>query len=453
MNMLPTTDNDAPIYKMVQAFRNFMKLEAASGILLIACTIAALAWANSPWGQSYTALWETPLTIGFKQIQLSKSLLHWINDGLMTIFFFVVGLEIKREMLIGELASAKRAALPVMAAIGGMLGPAVLYACFNAGQPSARGWGIPMATDIAFSLGVLALLGQRVPFALKILLAALAIADDLGAILVIAVFYTAKISWTGLAIAGVCGFFLFVVNRRGIQHPLVYLLLGFGLWLAMLKSGVHATISGVLVAMAVPARLTFSDPKIVNVGTGVRQWLKNLLHGVAKHPSQANPLQSVPQSASDGEKVESPLTRFEQALHPWVGFGVMPLFALANAGVTLHGELSSAFRDPVSLGIIVGLVFGKPIGIVLLSWAAVRLGVAALPGGVAWRHILGIGMLAGIGFTMSLFVAHLAFGIGPLLDTAKVGIIIASLISGLCGGLLLFTAGLRVATAVQPQPR
>jgi len=453
MNMLQTTDNDAPIYRMVQAFRHFIKLEAASGILLMACTVAALAWANSPWGQSYTALWETPLTIGFKQFQLSKSLLHWINDGLMTIFFFVVGLEIKREMLIGELASAKRAALPVMAAIGGMLGPAVLYACFNAGQPSARGWGIPMATDIAFSLGVLALLGQRVPFALKILLAALAIADDLGAILVIAVFYTAKISWTGLAIAGVCGVLLFAVNQRRIQHPLPYLMLGFGLWLAMLKSGVHATISGVLVAMAVPARLTFSDPQFVNVGTGVGQWLKYLRHGVAKGTSQANPMHTVHQSAIDCEKVESPLTRFEQALHPWVGFGIMPLFALANAGVTLHSDLASAFRDPVSLGIIVGLVLGKPIGIVLLSWAAVRLGVAALPDGVTWPHILGIGMLAGIGFTMSLFVAHLAFGISPLLDTAKVGIIIASLISGLCGGLLLLATGLRLATAVQPRPR
>ena len=398
----------APIDKLFRAFQKFFKLEAASGIVLMVCAVAALAWANSPSGQNYTALWETHLTIGFAPFQLSKSLLHWINDGLMTLFFFVVGLEIKRELLSGELASAKRAALPIMAALGGMLVPAVLYACFNPGQPGARGWGIPMATDIAFSLGVLALLGKRVPFALKIFLAALAIADDLGAVLVIAVFYTATISWTSLAIAGAFCLFLLVVNQRRIQHPLPYLLLGFGLWLAMLKSGVHTTISGVLVAMAIPAHSGLSRS-----------------------------------SASDCEKVESPLTRFEQALHPWVAFGIMPLFALANAGVALHGDLPSALRQPVSQGIIAGLVLGKPIGILLLSWAAVRLGVAALPDGVNWRHILGIGMLGGIGFTMSLFVANLAFGTGLLLDTAKVGVLIASLISGLCGGLFLLATSFR----------
>ena len=415
MMMMPTTDTDAPMDKLFRAFQKFSKLEAASGSVLLVCAVAALAWANSPWGQNYTALWETHLTMGFAPFQFSKSLLHWINDGLMTLFFFVVGLEIKRELLLGELASAKRAALPIMAALGGMLVPAVLYACFNAGQPSARGWGIPMATDIAFSLGVLALLGKRVPFALKIFLAALAIADDLGAVLVIAVFYTATISWTSLAIAGAFCLCLLVVNQRRTQHPLPYLLLGLGLWLAMLKSGVHATISGVLVAMTIPA-----------------------------HPSLSRPL------ATDCEKVESPLTRFEQALHPWVAFGIMPLFALANAGVALHGDLHSALGQPVSQGIIAGLVLGKPIGIVLLSWLAVRLGVAALPAGVNWRHILGIGMLAGIGFTMSLFVANLAFGITPLLDTAKVGILIASLVSGLCGGLFLLATSLRRVAAVQP---
>ena len=317
----------APIDKLFRAFQKFFKLEAASGIVLMVCAVAALAWANSPSGQNYTALWETHLTIGFAPFQLSKSLLHWINDGLMTLFFFVVGLEIKRELLSGELASAKRAALPIMAALGGMLVPAVLYACFNPGQPGARGWGIPMATDIAFSLGVLALLGKRVPFALKIFLAALAIADDLGAVLVIAVFYTATISWTSLAIAVAFCLFLLVVNQRRIQHPLPYLLLGFGLWLAMLKSGVHTTISGVLVAMAIPAHSGLSRS-----------------------------------SASDCEKVESPLTRFEQALHPWV-----------------------------------------------------------------------------------------AFGTGLLLDTAKVGVLIASLISGLCGGFFLLAISLRHSGQPKPQ--
>ncbi len=400
---------------LFRVFQRFFKLEAAGGIVLMACAVVALVWANSPWAAGYSAFWNTKLTIGIKPFQLSESLLHWINDGLMTLFFFVVGLEIKRELLCGELASAKRAALPVMAALGGMLAPAALYACFNAGQPSARGWGIPMATDIAFSLGVLALLGRRVPFGLKIFLAALAIADDLGAVLVIALFYTETLSFTSLAIAGAFCVALFGINRRRVSHPLPYLLLGLGLWLAVLNSGVHATISGVLVAIAVPSR-----PNVSRL------------------------------SAPELKGLAAPLSRFEEALHPWVSFGIMPLFALANAGVALAGEAHSGTGQSVSQGVIAGLVLGKPIGIVLLSWIAVRLGVAVLPEGVQWRHLLGVGMLAGIGFTMSLFVASLAFGIGPLLDAAKAGILVASLASGLCGGLVLLATSLRRAPAAQP---
>ncbi|MBI2927504.1 MAG: Na+/H+ antiporter NhaA [Verrucomicrobia bacterium] len=440
MNALLLSEIATPIDRLVRPFLKFARLEAASGIVLFTAMLAALFWANSPWHESYTQVWATPLTLGVAPLRLTEPLLLWINDGLMTLFFFLVGLEIKREMLVGELASFKRAALPIMAAVGGMLVPAALYAAFNWRGPGAAGWGVPMATDIAFSLGVLSVLGRRVPFALKIFLTALAIADDIGAVLVIGLFYTSSISSTALFVAG--GFLaaLAVSNRCHVEQPIAYLLLSLGLWAAMLQSGVHATLAGVLIALCIPAR------------TRVPRALPASDAGAAAPPQAAAngvALAAVPgpesgdddwHAATTNGHSESLMLRLERLLHPWIGFGVMPLFALANAGVTITGDPWAVLRQPVSVGILAGLVVGKPLGILLLSWAAVRARVAALPTGVNWRHVAGVGLLGGIGFTMSLFIANLAFGQSALLDAAKVAILAASVISGLAGGLFLLTA-------------
>jgi NhaA family Na+:H+ antiporter len=397
-----------PIQRLVRPFQEFADLEASGGILLISCTVAALIWANSPWAGSYFHLWHTNLTVGFAGRQLSEPLHFWINDGLMALFFLLVGLEIKRETLVGELASLRKAALPMAAALGGMIVPAGLYALLNHGGPGAAGWGIAMATDIAFALGVLALLGDRVPTSVKVFLAALAIADDLGAVLVIAFFYTEQISWFSLGVAGLFFVALIAANRAGARHPLTYALLGIGLWFAFLQSGIHATVAGVLLALTIPAR-PFETRKGAE---------SNLL-------------------ARDDVPAESPMLRFEHALMPWNKHVIMPVFALANAGVVLDASAARSLTDPISLGVICGLVLGKPIGIVLFSWLATRSGIAAILDGVSWRQVVGVGMLGGIGFTMSLFIANLAFGDGAALETAKVGILVASVVSGIAGAIVL----------------
>lgn len=380
---------------LLRPFEAFFGLESASGILLLLAAVIALVWANSPFAAYYFSLWEIPVTVGVGDFALSKTVHHWINDGLMTIFFFVVGLEIKREILTGELASPKKAALSVVAAIGGMLVPAALYALVNKGTAGASGWGIPMATDIAFAVGVLALLGSRVPLALKVFVTAVAIVDDLGAVLVIALFYTAEIAWSALALAAIVFVALILVNRLGFRSVPLYALFGIVLWFAFLKSGIHATIAGVLLAMTIPAR---------QVAT---------------------------------EQIQAPLTRLEHALHPWVAFFIMPVFALANAGVSLGGEIGATLTSPVTLGVILGLFLGKQIGILAAAWVSTRTGLAVLPRGVNLRQIWGVSMLCGIGFTMSLFIAGLAFTDAALLDSAKVGILAASLLSGAIGGLVL----------------
>lgn len=387
--------------RLARPFQEFARQEASGGILLIACTLAALLWANSPWAGSYFHLWHADPTFGFAGARLSKLSLHfWINDGLMALFFLLVGLEIKRETLVGELASFQKAALPIAAALGGMIVPAGFYALFNQGGPGAAGWGIPMATDIAFALGVLALLGDRVPVSLKVFLAALAIADDIGAVLVIAFFYTEQISWISLGVGGLFFVALIAANRAGARHPLIYVVLGLGLWLAFLQSGIHATVAGVLLATTIPAR------------------------------------QPIDRSAFPA-RGESPMLRFEHALMPWNKYVIMPVFALANAGVVLGAGAARSLVDPISLGVICGLVLGKPIGIVLFSWLATQCRVAAMLDGIGWRQILGVGMLGGIGFTMSLFIANLAFGATPALETAKVGILAASVTSALVGAVVL----------------
>ncbi len=329
---------------------------------------------------------------------LKKTLLHWINDGLMCIFFFVVGLEIKRELLIGELASIKRATLPIAAALGGMLVPALIYFIFTSGTEMEVGWGIPMATDIAFSLGVLTLLGSRIPHQLKVLLIAFAIIDDLGAVLVIALFYGSQIQWLFLAAAAFVFFILLCANWGGIRHPLVYLIFGLVLWLMLLESGIHATIAGVLLALTVPARHRVE-----------------LSH----------------------EEAETLLQRLERIFHPWVTFAIMPIFALANAGVVIGENIGVNLITPAALGIIFGLVIGKQIGITLFSWISVKAGLAELPSSVTWQHIYGIGLLGGIGFTMSLFIASLAFADEHLLNISKTAVLLASLITGCVGFLVL----------------
>jgi NhaA family Na+:H+ antiporter len=428
---------ETPLERLAKPFQEFAKLEASGGILLIACTVAALIWANSPWAASYFSLWHTKLTFGFAGQQLSEELHFWINDGLMAIFFLLVGLEIKREALVGELASLQKAALPIVAALGGMLVPATFYFLFNRVGPGAAGWGVPMATDIAFALGVLALLGDRVPASLKIFLAALAIADDIGAVLVIAFFYTAEISWISLAIAGAFFVALIAMNRIGARHPLIYAVLGLGLWLAFLQSGIHATVAGVLLALTIPARQRINADGFLARSEKILDEFRRA--DETGDPIQAGAMRSTALSllAEDCQHAESPMLRFEHALVPWVKHIIMPIFALANAGVIFGGDALTTLVSPISVGVICGLALGKPIGIVGFSWLAIRLQVASLPGGVVWRQVIGVGVLGGIGFTMSLFIADLAFISASELETAKVGILAASVAAGITGALIL----------------
>lgn len=424
-----------PIDRVLTPFARFASLEASGGILLLAAAALALVWANSPWSDTYFALWQTEVRVGAGGFDLAKPLLLWINDGLMAIFFFVVGLEIKRELLVGELASPRKAALPMAAAVGGMVVPAGFYAALNAGGEASAGWGIPMATDIAFVLGIAALLGSSVPTALKVFLTALAIVDDLGAVLVIALFYTAKLSWTALGVAAVLLVVLAVANRAGVRSLLVYVLVGAAVWLAVLKSGVHATVAGVLLALTIPVHTRIPIESFIDRA-------RRLLDRLAESPAVGQPMVSHDRlgtviALEDAcEKVESPLHRLEHGLHGWVSFFIMPVFALANAGVRLEGG-AEALVAPAGLGVLLGLVLGKQIGVTGFAWIAVRAGWASLPADVSWRQVYGAGWLAGIGFTMSLFIANLAFGPGTLLDGSKLAILAASVLAALGGWLVL----------------
>ncbi|MDP8953113.1 MAG: Na+/H+ antiporter NhaA, partial [Actinomycetota bacterium] len=415
-----------PVEKIVRPFQDFAHKESSGGILLIAATVVALVSANSPWGEGYAALWHTKLTVGLGDFSLSKDLTHWINDGLMAVFFLVVGLEIKREVLVGELSSLRRAALPIVAAVGGAVVPALIYVAFNAGTEGAAGWGIPMATDIAFVLGVLALLGERAPMALKVFLTALAIVDDIVAVLVIALFYTSEISWGALGVGGIFLAALVAANLIGVGRTLVYALLGIGLWLAFLLSGIHATVAGVLLAFTVPASSFINPQAFVERGRYMLDRFEQAGEkgeNVLTNEDRQAALHALNRATY---KLEPPLHELEFALHPWVVFAVIPLFALANAGVPLGGGIAEALTSPVSLGIIAGLVLGKQIGVTLFAWLAVKIGLSELPSGIGWRHVYGAGWLAGIGFTMSLFISDLAFDNDQLVDSAKLGILVAS---------------------------
>ena len=434
------------VERALAPFRRFAASQAAGGIVLLACTAVALAWANSPWGASYEHLWEQEVVVGLGAATVRATLHHLINDGLMAVFFFLVGLEIKREVLVGELASLRQAALPVAAAVGGMVVPALLYAALNAGGAGAAGWGVPMATDIAFALGVLALVGSRAPLALKVFLAALAIADDIGAVLVIAVFYSGGIAWGALGVGALLLLASFGANVAGVRRPWAYALLGVLLWAAVLASGVHATVAGVLLAFTIPVRTRVNEAQFLAEGRRALDDFDAALDGAASPGLAVKVLTNEPsQDALHRleelcERAQPPLHRIEHGLHGVVAFAIMPLFALANAGVRLDGDLGVALASPITLGVLLGLVLGKPLGITLFAWLAVRVGLATRPAGVSWRHVHGAAWLGGIGFTMSLFVAGLAFpgsGGAPQLAAAKLGVLAASVLAGVVGWLVV----------------
>lgn len=435
-----TLGEERPVDRVFAPLRNFLHTEASGGILLLAAAIVALVWANSPLGESYAALWQTPITVAFGEARLDKDLHFWINDGLMAIFFFVVGLEIKRELLIGELTSFRRALLPVAGAIGGALLPALIFVALTRGGEGSNGWGVPMATDIAFALGVLAVLGSRVPLGLKVFVTALAIADDLLAIMVIALFYTSDLSLPALGAAAAVLVLLVAGNRLHVRNYLFYGVLGVVLWMAVFASGVHATIAGVVLALTVPASTRIDGPSFVARARELIQAFAN-----ADHPDDVRRSYERQSALSDledaTEAIQSPLQRLEHGLHPWVAYVIVPLFALSNAGVVLGESVGTALGSPVAHGIVLGLIVGKQAGILGLAWLVVRMGWADLPPGVTWRHIWGAACVAGIGFTMSLFIGELAFADdAALLDVAKVAILAASVLAASIGWGILRSA-------------
>jgi Na+:H+ antiporter, NhaA family len=384
---------------MLRGLRDFLKLETASGIILVGAAVLAMIIANSPLSGLYGSLLNIPVEIRIGTFEIAKPLLLWVNDGLMAVFFLVVGLELKREFLEGELSDSSQIVLPALAAIGGMLVPALIYAWINLGDPAAlQGWAIPAATDIAFALAILALLGNRVPLSLRVLLVSIAIFDDVGAIAIIALFYTSDMSLTGLIVAVACLPLLYLLNRRKVLELTPYLLIGLVMWAALLKSGVHATLAGVVLAFFIPIR--------------------------------------------DAESETSPLHDLEHDLHTAVAFGILPVFAFANAGIPLGGVTLDYLIHPVPLGVFAGLFVGKQIGVLLFAWLGVLLGLARLPKDLSWLHIYGVGLLCGVGFTMSMFISSLAFentGVNLLFDE-RLGIIIGSLLSGAAGYFVLRAA-------------
>jgi len=426
--------------RVLSPLQQFIQSETASGLTLIGATVVALLLANSPLSTGSEALLNTHISINVGSFTLDESILHWINDGLMAIFFFVVGLELKREALVGELANRRQALLPLAAALGGAIVPAIIYALLTRGGMGAAGWGIPMATDIAFALGILALLGDRVPWSLKVFLTTVAVIDDLMAVLVIALFYTSALNLAALGVGLAVLALLVGLNIVGIRTVVVYAALGLVVWLSFLTSGVHATIAGVLVAMTIPARSRIDWPSFLERARRLLDACKPATVSSERMLTDERQQSAVRDLETLAEGVQTPLQRLEHELHPWVAFGIVPLFALANAGVSLTGTAVGSEQLGVIGGVALGLVFGKPIGLLLATWLVVRLGVATLPSGVTWPQIAGVGCLAGVGFTMSLFIATLAFGDAALLDVAKLGILGASLVAGLVGyGVLRMT--------------
>ena len=415
-----------PGRRMPRVVRQFLATEAAGGVVLLFAAVTALVWANSPWSGSYRTLWSTDFSLGLGRYVLVEDLRHWVNDALMAVFFFVVGLEIKRELAHGDLRDARVAALPAIAAAGGMAVPALLYLLVTAGSDGSRGWGIPMATDIAFAIGVLALLGPRIPAWLKLFLLTLAIVDDIGAIVVIAVFYAGDVQPEFLAVAAALIGVMLGLRKAGIVWLAPYVVLGAGVWLATKSSGIHATIAGVVLGLLTPAQ-----PLIA--GEVARQWASDLSDEPG--PAELDAMTRLAKTAV------SPAERLEHLLHPWSSFLIVPLFALANAGVELRGD---SFDGPgaakVTAGVVVGLVVGKAVGITAAAWLAVRTGLGRLPEGATWPMVAGVAAVAGIGFTVALFVAELAFEPGAVQDAAKIGVLGASTLAAALGATLLWRA-------------
>jgi NhaA family Na+:H+ antiporter len=427
-----------PIDKiLVIPLTRFIHNSTTSGILLFVVALAALILANSPLEEAYHQFWKHTLSIGYDTYVVSKSLHEWINDGLMSIFFFVIGLELKREVMAGELSRPKDAILPIAAGLGGMVMPALLYLAFNSTGEAHAGWGVPMATDIAFALGILYLLGDKIPISLKVFLTALAIADDIGAVLVIAFFYTSDINMASLLYGG--GFFgiLLVGNLLGVRNIVFYGIVGIGgLWMAFLLSGVHATIAGIIAALTIPANVKIEDAHFI---TKMKALVSNFEQSTPNQVSflTHDQLEIIEKIRFYSLAALTPLQRLEYAMHPLVAFIVMPVFALANAGITFSGNFVENMVSHVSLGVIVGLVVGKFIGIVGISKILVKLKLASLPEGIKWRHVYGVALLAGVGFTMSLFITDLAFDDPTYIIQSKIGIFTASILGGIGGFLIL----------------
>ena len=426
------------IKALVGPFQRFVGKVATGGFLLFASTIVALIWANMSH-ESYHTIWHAELSLRLGPLEITKSVQHWIDEALMTLFFFTVGLEIKRELLIGELASLKKALLPVAAAAGGMIVPALIYAYFNHGTPTAMGWGIPMATDIAFALAVISILGHRIPFGVRIFLSALAIADDMGAVLVIALFYTQTIVWQYLLVALIFLVCIVLSNMLWVRHTILYVLLGVGVWIAILGSGIHATVAGVIVALLIPAQGRY------DTGTFIQKVFRFLEkidcnsescgHTVLINQQHLTIIQNIERAC---HQTQTPLQRMLGALNSWVALVILPLFALANAGVYLGGlDIHTALFSPITLGVFLGLAIGKPLGIISFTFGASKLLKAPLSQGVTWLHILGASMLGGIGFTMSIFISGLSFAQPEYIELSKVGVIGASILSGMLGLALL----------------
>jgi len=411
--------------KALGPVERFLSIEAASGIVLLAVAGVALVWANSPWRDLYVSLWHAPLGLRVGPWAFERELHFWINDGLMTVFFFVVGLEIRREIHRGELSELRRATLPLAAALGGMLTPALIFFAFNHGRPSVTGWGVPMATDIAFAVGVLALLGKRVAPALRILLLALAVIDDVGAILVIAFFYASDFSMLGVVVATTGIAAILGMQKVGVRSPWSYVAPALVVWAGAYAAGVHPTLAGVVVGLMTPARAWYGANRFLDV----TESNVTALRATDELDEQAM-LPHLDAVEDARREAVSPVERLQHALHRWVAFGIMPLFALANAGVPLGAATFEGDGLRVFVGVTLGLVVGKVVGVLAFSWLGRRIGLIALPSGVGWKHVTVVGLCAGIGFTMALFIAQLAFPPGPLLETAKLAILCASAIAG-----------------------
>lgn len=449
---LPSTPPEAwePVLRLVRhaarPLERFFRIEAASGIVLLLAAAAALAWANSPWAESYERFWHTSLVLGVGGFRFERSLEWFVNDALMVVFFFVVGMEIRRELHHGELSEWRRAALPVVGALGGMLAPAGLYLVFAGAPETKSGWGVPMATDIAFAVGILALLGKRVPAAVRVLLLALAVIDDLGAIVVIALFYSSGVALSGLLVAGLGLGGIFLMQRLGVRSKLAYVFPGLVLWAGVYAAGVHPTIAGVIIGLVTPVRAWLGTDGFI---AGVQRQLEHLAHGSEGARSGHELAESLADIDAARREATSPAESLIETLHPWVAFAIMPVFALANAGVSVGGVSLDARAWSVVTGVAVGLVVGKPVGVLLACGLALALKVGVLPAGTGARHLLVLGVVAGVGFTMALFIAQLAFSDPTLLAAAKLGILgasgLAAVVALILGRVLLKPSGVSAA--------